>query len=61
MASTLAFWPATRRFDVELLDAIDRELDRAEDEISADLACLTRAKHDRLRDSVRLCAGRGRD
>jgi hypothetical protein len=31
------------RFDVEMLDALDRELDRAQDEIEADLACLTRA------------------
>jgi len=31
------------RFDVEMLDALDRELDRAEAEIEADLACLTRA------------------
>jgi hypothetical protein len=31
------------RFDVEMLDALDRELDRAEDEIEADLACLTSA------------------
>ena len=30
-------------FDVEMLDALDRELDRAEAEIEADLACLTRA------------------
>jgi hypothetical protein len=30
-------------FDVEMLDAVDRELDRAEAEIEADLACLTRA------------------
>jgi hypothetical protein len=31
------------RFDVEMLDALDRELDRAEAEIEADLARLTRA------------------
>jgi hypothetical protein len=31
------------RFDVEMLDALDRELDRAEAEIEADLDCLTRA------------------
>jgi hypothetical protein len=31
------------RFDVEMLDALDRELERAEAEIEADLACLTRA------------------
>jgi hypothetical protein len=31
------------RFDVEMLDALDRELDRAEGEIEADLACLIRA------------------
>jgi hypothetical protein len=31
------------RFDVHMLDALDRELDRAEAEIEADLACLTRA------------------
>lgn len=31
------------RFDIEMLDALDRELDRAEDEIEADLAYLTRA------------------
>lgn len=31
------------RFDIEMLDALDRELDRAEAEIEADLACLTRA------------------
>ena len=31
------------RFDVEMLDALDRELDQAEAEIEADLACLTRA------------------
>jgi hypothetical protein len=31
------------RFDVDMLDALDRELDRAEAEIEADLACLTRA------------------
>jgi dihydrofolate reductase len=30
-------------FDVEMLDALDRELERAETEIEADLACLTRA------------------
>ena len=30
-------------FDVEMLDALDRELDQAEAEIEADLACLTRA------------------
>ena len=31
------------RCDVEMLDALDRELDRAEAEIEADLACLSRA------------------
>ena len=31
------------RFDVEMLDALDRELGRAEDEIEADLTRLTRA------------------
>jgi hypothetical protein len=31
------------RFDVEMLDALDREVDRAQAEIEADLACLTRA------------------
>jgi hypothetical protein len=31
------------RFDVEMLDALDRELDQAEAEIEADLACLIRA------------------
>ena len=31
------------RFDVEMLDALDRELDRAKAEIEADLARLTRA------------------
>ena len=31
------------RFDVEMLDALDRELERAQAEIEADLACLTRA------------------
>ena len=30
------------RFDVEMLDALDRELARAEDEIEADLARVTR-------------------
>ena len=31
------------RFDVEMLDALDRELDRAKAEIEADLAWVTRA------------------
>ena len=31
------------RFDVDMLDALDRELDQAEAEIEADLECLTRA------------------
>jgi hypothetical protein len=31
------------RFDVGMLDALDRDLDRAQAEIEADLACLTRA------------------
>ena len=31
------------RFDTDMLDALDRELDRAEAEIEADLAALTRA------------------
>jgi hypothetical protein len=31
------------RFDVDMLDVLDRELDQAEAEIEADLACLTRA------------------
>ena len=31
------------RFGVEMLDALDRELDQAEAEIEADLACLIRA------------------
>ena len=31
------------RFDVDMLDALDRELDQAQDEIEADLARLTRA------------------
>jgi hypothetical protein len=31
------------RFDVGMLDALDRELDRAQAQIEADLACLTRA------------------
>jgi hypothetical protein len=31
------------RFDVDMLDALDRELDRAEAEIGSDLARLTRA------------------
>jgi hypothetical protein len=30
------------RFDLEMLDALDRELERAEAEIEADLECLTR-------------------
>jgi hypothetical protein len=30
------------RFDVEMLDALDRELEQAEAEIEADLECLTR-------------------
>ena len=30
-------------FDIDMLDGLDRELDRAEAEIEADLACLTRA------------------
>jgi hypothetical protein len=31
------------RFDIEMLDALDAELDQAEAEIEADLECLTRA------------------
>ena len=31
------------RFDLETLDALDRELEQAEAQIEADLACLTRA------------------
>ena len=31
------------RFDVDMLDLLDRELEQAEAEIEADLACLTRA------------------